>query len=75
MKAILLTLVAVAFAAPTQENKLDKRQVVVVPNGAAGGFGALGDFDRDGLPNFLDKDNDGDGVNDKFDRRPYGPGY
>ena len=30
------------------------------------------DYDRDGTPNYLDRDSDNDGVSDDSDRNPYG---
>jgi len=30
------------------------------------------DYDRDGVPNYLDRDSDNDGIMDNYDRNPYG---
>ena len=30
------------------------------------------DYDRDGIPNYLDTDSDNDGIHDDSDRNPYG---
>ena len=31
------------------------------------------DYDRDGVPNYLDSDSDNDGFSDDYDRSPYSP--
>ncbi len=36
-------------------------------------YGPYGDLDRDGIPNQYDRDRDGDGVRDRYDRRPNNP--
>jgi hypothetical protein len=43
-----------------------------VPNAKVGDYAgsARGDFDRDGVPDRLERDSDGDGVPDRLDRRP-----
>jgi hypothetical protein len=41
--------------------------------GSDEGKGRFDDPDGDGLPNTLDKDDDGDGVDDKDDKYPYDP--
>lgn len=40
---------------------------------AARVYGPYGDLDRDGIPNQYDRDRDGDGVRDRYDRRPNNP--
>ena len=30
------------------------------------------DYDRDGIPNYLDRDSDNDGIMDDYDSNPYG---